>query len=77
MSADERQVDGDHYKRMAVQPWELMEAVLTYEEFVGYLKGNAIKYLMRDGNKPGAEKDAEKAKHYLQKLKEVQSKGNW
>lgn len=77
MSADERQVDGDHYKRMTVQPWELMEAVLTYEEFVGYLKGNAIKYLMRDGNKPGADKDAEKAKHYLQKLEEVQSKGNW
>jgi hypothetical protein len=47
-----------------------MEAVLTPEEFQGFLKGNIIKYAMRAGRKDGSD-DAGKAKHYMQKLKEV------
>jgi hypothetical protein len=67
--ADDRQVEGSHYKEMPVQPWSVMEAVLTHQEFVGYLKGNIIKYSMRQGLKtPG---DAEKAQHYYEKLQEV------
>lgn len=68
--ADDRQVEGSHYKEMPVQPWEVMEAVLTHQEFVGYLKGNIIKYSMRQGLKTAG--DAEKAKHYIQKLDEVE-----
>jgi len=48
----------------------VMEAVLTKEEFVGYLKGNIIKYAMRQGKKDGSD-DAGKARHYKQKLNEV------
>lgn len=70
MSADEVQVGGTHYKDMPVQPWTVMEAVLTAEEFRGFLKGNIIKYSMRQGRKEGSD-DANKALHYLQKLKEV------
>lgn len=70
MSADEVQVSGNHYKDMPIQPWALMEAVLTPEEFRGFLKGNIIKYSMRAGRKEGSD-DAGKAKHYMQKLKEV------
>ena len=66
------QVGGDHYKNMAVQPWEVMEAVLPKEEFIGFLKGNVIKYSMRDGKKENAHEDAEKARHYMAKLIEVQ-----
>jgi hypothetical protein len=55
---------------MPIQPWALMEAVLTVEEFRGFLKGNIIKYSMRAGRKEGSD-DAGKAKHYMQKLKEV------
>ena len=69
-SADEVQVSGSHYKDMPIQPWALMETVLTVEEFRGYLKGNIIKYAMRAGRKEGSD-DAGKAKHYMQKLKEV------
>jgi Protein of unknwon function (DUF3310) len=69
--ADKRQVSGDHYKTMSVQPWTLMEAILTREEFIGFLKGNAIKYGMRQGRKEGSD-DGGKAQHYLQKLREVQ-----
>lgn len=71
MKANEMQVGGTHYKDMAVQPWEVMQYVLTYDEFVGFLKGNVIKYSMRQGKKEGSD-DAAKALHYLAKLQEVQ-----
>lgn len=69
--ADDVQVDGTHYKDMPMQPWAVMEAVLTRDEFIGFLKGNIIKYSMRAGQKAGATKDGEKACHYKQKLDEV------
>lgn len=69
--ADDVQVDGTHYKDMPMQPWAVMEAVLTRDEFIGFLKGNIIKYSMRAGQKAGATKDGEKAAHYKQKLDEV------
>jgi hypothetical protein len=68
--ADDLQVSGNHYKDMAIQPWELMESVLTHEEFVGFLKGNVIKYAMRAGRKDGSD-DLGKARHYMMKLAEV------
>jgi len=71
MNADERQVSGSHYKDMPIQPWAIMEAVMTNEEFIGFLKGNIIKYSLRAGRKDGSD-DAGKALHYMQKLKEMQ-----
>ena len=68
-SADDIQHGGTHYKDIAIQPWAVMEAVLTHEEFVGFLKGNIIKYSLRQGKKDSP--DAEKAKHYMQKLSEI------
>ena len=46
----------------AVQPIELMLNVLSHEEFIGFLKGNMIKYAFRAGRKEGesAEKDRNK-----------------
>jgi hypothetical protein len=68
-TADDIQISGNHYKDMPIQPWHIMEAVLSPEEFVGFLKGNVIKYSLRAGRKDGSD-DAGKAKHYMQKLKE-------
>ncbi len=68
--ADDLQVGGDHYKNMGVQPWKAMECWMTPEEFRGFLKGNAIKYLARSNAKGGAE-DVKKAGHYITKLTEV------
>ena len=76
MKADDKQVGGNHYKDMTIQPWAVMQAVLTSEEFVGFLKGNVIKYSMRQGKKEGSTDDAEKALHYLQKLREIE-RGDW
>ena len=73
--ADEIQVSGTHYKDMPIQPWHVMEAVLTRDEFIGFLKGNVIKYSLRAGRKDGTD-DAGKAHHYMMKLKEVQDGGN-
>jgi len=63
------QVGGDHYKSLTVQPWDAMESWLTPEEFRGFLKGNAIKYLARKKNPD----DALKAQHYLLKLNSLKS----
>lgn len=69
--ADTYQVNGDHYTTMDIQPWDVMESVLTPEEFIGFLKGNIIKYAMRAGRKEGTD-DAAKAKHYANKLANFQ-----
>jgi hypothetical protein len=73
VSANDIQHGGTHYKDMTIQPWAVMEAVLTHEEFIGFLKGNIIKYSLRQGKKDSP--DADKARHYMQKLSEV--KGEW
>lgn len=70
MSSNKYQVGGTHYVDMMIQPWDVMESILTQEEFIGFLKGNIIKYSMRAGRKDGSD-DAAKALHYIQKLREI------
>jgi len=66
-AASKKQVGGDHYVNMGVQPWDAMKSWLTPEQFQGFLQGNAIKYLARWQSKGGVE-DLRKARHYLDKL---------
>ena len=73
VGADARQVGGSHYRDMQMQPWDVMQAVLTPEEFRGFLKASIIKYAMRQGKKDGTD-DAGKAQHYAQKLAEVEGR---
>ena len=68
--ADDLQVGGDHYKNMGVQPWKAMESWMTPEQFAGFLRGNAIKYLARCDAKGGID-DVKKARHYIDKLIEA------
>ena len=58
-----------HYEELNIQPWEIMERNFTNEEFVAYLKGNIIKYTLRDKGQDLT--DAQKIKHYSEKLIEV------
>lgn len=55
----------------AVQPIELMLNALSREEFIGFLKGNMIKYAFRAGRKAGesAEKDRNKYLTYAEWLR--------
>ena len=68
--AGDRQVGGDHYKRMAIEPWEIISG-WPIEQQVGMYRGNALKYLLRAGTKGDALVDLEKAQHYLERLLEV------
>ena len=64
-----KQIGGDHYIQKNIQPWAAMEAWMTPEQFAGFLRGNAIKYLARADDKGGIE-DIKKAQHYIEKLVE-------
>ena len=70
MNANSYQVGGQHYSSKSVQPWEAMQSWMNPEQFAGFLRGNAIKYLARCDDKGGLE-DLKKAQHYLAKLIEV------
>ena len=70
--ADEK-INPDHYKAGGIEVIDVLRAKLTPEELRGFLKGNAVKYLMRAGRKDG-EKDMEdykKAAWYTQMLSGV------
>lgn len=56
-----------HYTAGAVECIDAIEAALTPEEFRGYCKGNALKYVWREQHKGGAESLA-KAQWYLNRL---------
>jgi hypothetical protein len=73
-SAKDRQVGGDHYKKLGMyQPWAVLEHWLTPEEFRGYMKGTAIAYLAREKDK-GGDTDISKATHTLQGFLETLAK---
>lgn len=59
-----------HYTSGGIETIDFIEAKLTKEEFVGYLKGNAIKYASRIGKKGDAEVDAGKMAWYAMKLRD-------
>lgn len=65
-----QQIGGDHYRSKTIQPWDAMEAWMSPEQFRGFLRGNVIKYVARCDDKGGVE-DLKKARHYLDKLLEM------
>lgn len=66
--ANDNQVGGTHYINKAIQPWDY----IVINE-LGYLEGNIVKYVSRWKDKDGIE-DLRKARHYLDKLIEVNLK---
>lgn len=69
-SANDRQVGGNHYKEMGVQPWNVVDT-WPIDQRIGYYRGGALKYVMRLGSKDEAPIEAAKGLHYLEKLVEV------
>lgn len=65
-SADDKQVGGSHYKNKPIEVWDFV-----HQNGLGYLAGNAVKYLSRYKEKNGVE-DLRKAIHYIEKLIEVE-----
>ena len=68
--ANDKQVGGDHYKNMGVEPWDVVDTWPLYQR-IGYYRGGALKYIMRLGNKDEMAQEAGKGLHYLEKLVEV------
>jgi hypothetical protein len=54
-----------HYTIGGIETIDYIKAKLTPEEYVGYLKGNVIKYTSRAGNKDDTIQDLEKAQWYM------------
>ena len=54
-----KQIGGDHYKKMTIQPAEFIN-----KNKLLFAEGNAIKYIVRAKDKGGKE-DLLKAKHYI------------
>lgn len=69
-AVDTRQVGGDHYTKLAIPPWEVIE-----RNGMGFFDGSALSYLMRFRDKGGVQ-DLEKARHYLDKLIELENGRN-
>lgn len=70
------QYGGDHYKKLGkYQPWDVLKAWLTAEEFRGFMKGTAIAYLAREKEK-GGDLDIQKATHTLQAFLEFLKVGD-
>ncbi|MCQ4638606.1 DUF3310 domain-containing protein [Anaerovorax odorimutans] len=58
----------EHYTDGGIETIDYMRAKLTPEEFVGYLRGNAMKYLSRAGKKGDVVEDLKKCEWYLNRL---------
>jgi hypothetical protein len=52
----------EHYKKLPIEPIELMRITLTKEELQGFIKGNIIKYALRAGHKEGEDYSKDVAK---------------
>ena len=57
----------NHYADSTIECIDAMEAMMTPEQFIGYLRGNVFKYQWRYEKKNGIE-DLKKAQWYLDKL---------
>ena len=66
MSAHKKQIGGDHYKRMAIQPSHYI-----VKNKLGWYEGNIVKYITRHSIK-GGKQDVEKVIHYAELLLEDQ-----
>ena len=60
----------EHYNKLDVEAIDLIEMSMTRNEFLGYLKGNVLKYIIRYKHKGKAAEDLGKCIWYLTRLKD-------
>ena len=62
-------VNPEHYRQGGIECIDAIEAALTPEEFRGYCKGNAIKYIWRmNHHAKGGRESLAKARWYVDRL---------
>lgn len=68
----------EHYRKGDIEVIDFIRDQLTTEEFIGFCKGNILKYVPRSNHKGGAE-DAKKAKDYnaywIEALEDLEAQG--
>jgi hypothetical protein len=57
-----------HYTTGGIETIDFIEAKLSHDEYIGYLKGNVLKYASRLGHKGDAVTDAGKLNWYTTRL---------
>jgi hypothetical protein len=67
---DQIQYGGEHYKKMTVSPWDVIDS-FPIEQKIGAYRANAVKYLLRMGSKDDSILEVKKAIHYLRKLVKI------
>ena len=71
----------EHYKKGGIEAIDAIRASMSDDEFLGYLKGNILKYVWRYRYKGKADTDLAKARWYLEKLietwRETDRGGDW
>ena len=70
VKANQKQIGGDHYKNMGVEPWDVVDT-WPVEQQIGAHRKDALKYLMRMYDKNTPLENAAKALHCIEKLIEV------
>jgi hypothetical protein len=68
--ANARQVAGDHYQKMEIEPWDVVDT-WPLEQRIGAYRHGELKYLMRMGSKDARLQEIRKGGHYNEKLAEV------
>lgn len=65
-------MEPEYYAKNGLSPLEAFkQGLLSREEYVGFCKGNVIKYIVRAGKKGDAKQDLLKAINYCNKLIEI------
>lgn len=71
MTTTAKQIDGQHYTTMPLQPWAIIQ-----RNGLDYWEGNAIKYILRWRRKDGII-DLDKAIHYCEHIKSLALAGHY
>ena len=56
-----------HYQLNGVEAIDIIKTILTPEEYRGYLKGNTLKYIIREPYKGNPAQDVAKAEWHLER----------
>jgi hypothetical protein len=70
-STPDDKTKGSHYEKAVMQPLEVMQRIMTTEQFKGFLLGNYIKYRLRSEFKGQHDSDEYKARQYAYWLEMV------
>lgn len=63
-----------HYQLDGFEAIDIIKAILTPEEYRGYLKGNVLKYPIREQRKGNPIQDIDKGLWYLKRYREELAK---